>query len=213
MLQDDLFLFIGPIMLYHPVCLTIYDSLRAQTMRARQLAPRLNAFNSLIAAAGRAFRLGDATDLVADLAAAGHPPDAFTYAAALHACQRAEEAELAFDILQCVAPFDIRFDFLSCPFRIGSEAGCRLLSSFIRYLSPSIARQGPPLTTACRVSQADAGAAHPGGRGARLHAHPAVLQLHPRNVAPRRLPAHRRRARPRARHPVRSPSGVLFQCS
>lgn len=32
--------------------------------------------------------------------AAGQRPDTFTYAALLSACQRAEEAELAFDILQ-----------------------------------------------------------------------------------------------------------------
>ena len=37
---------------------------------------------------------------VSDMLEAGHQPDTFTYAALLSACQRAEEAELAFDILK-----------------------------------------------------------------------------------------------------------------
>jgi hypothetical protein len=37
---------------------------------------------------------------VLDMLEAGHQPDTFTYAALLSACQRAEEAELAFDILK-----------------------------------------------------------------------------------------------------------------
>ncbi len=81
--------------------------------RARQLyaamqeqgrAPSLQALNNLINAHGRACRLGDVVSLVQDLAAAGMRPDAFTFAAILNACQRANEAELAFDVYRRAPP-------------------------------------------------------------------------------------------------------------
>lgn len=62
------------------------------------LVPSMLAFNNLINAHGRAGRLGDAVSLVKDLIGAGLKPDAFTFAAILNACQRANEAELAFDV-------------------------------------------------------------------------------------------------------------------
>ncbi|CAL8460572.1 g101 [Coccomyxa elongata] len=61
-------------------------------------APSLQAMNNLINAHSRACRLGDVVSLVEDLVAAGMRPDAFTFAAILNACQRANEAELAFDV-------------------------------------------------------------------------------------------------------------------
>jgi pentatricopeptide repeat protein len=66
--------------------------------------PSLLAFNNLINAHGRAGRLGDAIALLRDLAAAKLKPDAFTFAAVLNACQRANEAELAFDVYRCGLP-------------------------------------------------------------------------------------------------------------
>ena len=67
-------------------------------MQEQGRAPSLPALNNLINAHGRASRLGDVVSLVEDLAAAGMRPDAFTFAAILNACQRANEAELAFDV-------------------------------------------------------------------------------------------------------------------
>ena len=73
-------------------------------MRGRHLVPHMRAYNALIAATGRAFRLGDVADLVADMAAAGRQADEFTFSALLSACQRAEEAELTFDVFRCPCP-------------------------------------------------------------------------------------------------------------
>lgn len=66
-------------------------------------APSLQAMNNLINAHSRACRLGDVVSLVEDLVAAGMRPDAFTFAAILNACQRANEAELAFDVYRSAA--------------------------------------------------------------------------------------------------------------
>ena len=38
-----------------------------------------------------------------DMRAAGHAPDLFTFTALINACQRANEAELAFEVLKCAA--------------------------------------------------------------------------------------------------------------
>lgn len=80
--------------------------------RARQLygamqeqgrAPSLPALNNLINAHARACRLGDVVSLVQDLVAGGMKPDGFTFAAVLNACQRANEAELAFEVYRYAA--------------------------------------------------------------------------------------------------------------
>ena len=39
-----------------------------------------------------------------DMTAAGHAPDLFTFTALINACQRANEAELAFEVLTCAGP-------------------------------------------------------------------------------------------------------------
>ena len=38
---------------------------------------------------------------LSDMRAAGHAPDLFTFTALINACQRANEAELAFEVLKC----------------------------------------------------------------------------------------------------------------
>lgn len=68
-------------------------------------APSLQAMNNLINAHSRACRLGDVVSLVEDLVAAGMRPDAFTFAAILNACQRTNEAELAFDVYRSAPMF------------------------------------------------------------------------------------------------------------
>jgi hypothetical protein len=42
--------------------------------------------------------------VVTDMVEGGLAPDEATYAGVLHACQRANEAELAFDVLRCCEP-------------------------------------------------------------------------------------------------------------
>ena len=41
--------------------------------------------------------------VVTDMVEGGLAPDEATYAGVLHACQRANEAELAFDVLRCLS--------------------------------------------------------------------------------------------------------------
>ena len=48
-------------------------------------------------------RLGDVVSLVCDMVEGGLQPDAFTFAAVLSACQRADEAELGLDVARWVA--------------------------------------------------------------------------------------------------------------
>lgn len=70
-------------------------------MRGRQMWPKERTYTALIAAMGRAFRLGDVADLVADMGSAGLEANAHTCAALLSACQRADEPELCFDLYKC----------------------------------------------------------------------------------------------------------------
>lgn len=50
------------------------------------------------------IRTGQVTALC-EMCAAGHKPDLFTFTALVNACQRANEAELAFEILKCALCF------------------------------------------------------------------------------------------------------------
>jgi len=88
-----------------------------QMMRGRQMWPKERTYTALIAAMGRAFRLGDVADLVADMGSAGLEANAHTCAALLSACQRADEPELCFDLYKLMKVRGIRVDD-ECAFQL-----------------------------------------------------------------------------------------------
>ena len=90
-------------------------------MQEKGAAPSLPALNNLINAHSRACRLGDVVSLVEDLVAVGMRPDMFTFAAILNACQRANEAQLAFDVYRFATRFrgPTADQALTCPHTMG----------------------------------------------------------------------------------------------
>lgn len=79
-----------------------------KTMRARMVVPTPKAFNALVGAMGKAYRLGGVADVLADMTASGCVADGFTYSAVLNSCQRAQEPDLAFDIYRLMQSQGIR---------------------------------------------------------------------------------------------------------
>ena len=74
-----------------------------RSMQSRGQTPTRQAYNALINAYGREGRLGETASVVADMVAAGLQPDAYTFAAALAACQHAHQADVGFEIYACVS--------------------------------------------------------------------------------------------------------------
>jgi pentatricopeptide repeat protein len=71
----------------------VYD-----TLNARGIAPHISQFNALMEQYAQEARLGDVLDILTHMSSAGVAPNANTYRILLHACQRADQAELAFEV-------------------------------------------------------------------------------------------------------------------
>lgn len=86
-----------------------YDAARSQG-----ICPSIQACNSLMALYARGGRLGEVVTLLADMMRAGLQPDTVTYAAMLSTCQRADAAELAFEVVRVMKERGIRMQESHC---------------------------------------------------------------------------------------------------
>lgn len=98
---------------------TINGDLRAaraayDAARSQGICPSIQACNSLMALYGRGGRLGEVVTLLADMIRAGLQPDTVTYAAVISTCQRADAAELAFEVVRVMKERGIRMQESHC---------------------------------------------------------------------------------------------------
>lgn len=68
------------------------------TLYPRGVVPNLSQFNALMEQYAVRFRLGDVVTLLTEMTAAGIAPNSNTFRILLLACQRADQAELAFEL-------------------------------------------------------------------------------------------------------------------
>ncbi|KAL3134957.1 hypothetical protein ABBQ32_007917 [Trebouxia sp. C0010 RCD-2024] len=78
------------------------------------LQPDAYAYNALINAYGCGLQFGKAVSLVQDMVRGGLQPDQFTFTAILNACQRANEAEVAFEVFRLMQQHKIMVDDAVC---------------------------------------------------------------------------------------------------
>ncbi|KAL0041133.1 hypothetical protein WJX77_005807 [Trebouxia sp. C0004] len=78
------------------------------------LHPDIHAYNALINAYGCDFQFGKAVSLTEGMVKSGTKPDQFTFTAIVAACQRANEAEVAFEVFRLMRQKKIVLDGTLC---------------------------------------------------------------------------------------------------
>ncbi|DBB18556.1 TPA: hypothetical protein ACH3X3_000188 [Trebouxia sp. C0006] len=78
------------------------------------LHPDIHAYNALINAYGCDFQFGKAVSLTEGMVKSGTKPDQFTFTAIVAACQRANEAEIAFEVFRLMRQKKIVLDGTLC---------------------------------------------------------------------------------------------------